>query len=68
MGRQKNHIETETFTVSTTPQVVADLEELVCSGYYGKNVAEAAEYVMKESLKRIVLDADFNRLKKRRKQ
>jgi len=44
--RQRNHIPTETFTISTTPHVIAELETLVETGHFGKNVAEAAERII----------------------
>ena len=68
MGRDKNNVETKVLTVSTTPQIVADLEELVSTGYYGKTAAEAADRVIAASLKKIVLDEEFNRLKRRKRR
>ena len=46
MGKGKNLIGTETITVSTTKPVEEYLEELVGTGEFGKNVAEAAERVI----------------------
>jgi hypothetical protein len=38
-------------TISTTPQIRSYLEALVTLGVYGKNPAEAAEQLIKESLR-----------------
>ena len=46
MPRGRNHVPTETFTISTTPHVIAELEILVETGHFGKNVAEAAERII----------------------
>jgi hypothetical protein len=44
--RPRNHVRTETLTISTTPHVVCELESLVETGHFGKNVAEAAERII----------------------
>lgn len=44
--RQQNQIPTETFTVSTTPHVLRELERLVATGHFGKTPAEAAERIV----------------------
>jgi len=69
MGRPKNDLETETFTVSTTPQVVAYLNDLVSTGLYGKNKAEAAGKLIVKSLEMepFVLEEKLRQLKKRRR-
>jgi hypothetical protein len=46
VARQQNQIATETFTVSTTPHVVRELERLVATGHFGKTPAEAAERIV----------------------
>ncbi len=46
MPRQRNHLPTETFTVSTTPHVIAELQRLVKTGHFGKTHAEAAERII----------------------
>ena len=43
MPRTPNKVKTVTITVSTTPPIFDYLEELVGSGLFGKNAAEAAE-------------------------
>jgi hypothetical protein len=44
--RQQNQVPTETFTISTTPHVVRELERLVATGHFGKTAAEAAERIV----------------------
>lgn len=44
--RPRNHVPTETLTISTTPHVISELESLVETGHFGKNVAEAAERII----------------------
>lgn len=46
VARQQNQVPTETFTVSTTPHVVRELERLVTTGHFGKTAAEAAERIV----------------------
>jgi hypothetical protein len=43
MPRTPNSVKTITITVSTTPPVHGFLEQLVATGLFGKNPAEAAE-------------------------
>jgi len=43
MPRTRNTVKTITITVSTTPPVYRHLTDLVASGLFGKNPAEAAE-------------------------
>ena len=51
MARKRNRIPTVTITISTTPQIRTYLDRLVTLGVYGKNSAEAAEQLIKESLR-----------------
>lgn len=51
MARPKNAAETIQLTLSTTPQVKQLLEELSCSGYYGKNAAETAVILLTEKIR-----------------
>lgn len=53
-GRNRNQLETEQITLSTTPIVVAYLQELVLTGLYGKNHTEAAERVLAATLESMV--------------
>jgi hypothetical protein len=50
MARQPNQLPTATLTVSTTPQVLLELERLVATGHFGKNTAEAAERIISSYL------------------
>lgn len=51
MARGTNDLPTETVTLSTTPQVVMYLHALVSTGLYGKNVAEAAEQLLTQTIR-----------------
>jgi Arc/MetJ-type ribon-helix-helix transcriptional regulator len=52
MPRNHNKIETKKITISTTPKIVEKLRELVASGFYGKNEADAAERLLAKELER----------------
>jgi len=52
MPRSPNPLPTVTITVSTTPQVHRHLARLLSTGLYGKNVAEAAERLIAQSVER----------------
>lgn len=54
MPRQKNDIETDTITISTTPHVRGYLEQLVTTGLYGKNPAEAAERLVTRQIEALL--------------
>lgn len=54
MARGKNVAGTVTITVSTTAEVKQYLELLAGGGLYGKNAAEAANFVLSESLRGLV--------------
>jgi hypothetical protein len=54
MPRQPNKIETTQFTVSTTPPIRKLLEDLVATGLYGKNIAEAAERLIADSIRQLI--------------
>lgn len=51
MPRTPNTVRTVTLTISTTPPVYEYLEQLVATGLFGKNPAEAAERLIADSLK-----------------
>jgi hypothetical protein len=53
MARSKNKADTVTITLSTTPQIRDWLEALVADGFYGKNVAEAAERLIAEKIREL---------------
>jgi|HubBroStandDraft_3_1064219.scaffolds.fasta_scaffold34701_3 hypothetical protein len=63
MARQRNTIRTETLTLSTTPHVRTYLRQLLATGLYGKNDAEAAERLLTR-----VLDDLLERGRLRRKE
>jgi hypothetical protein len=50
MPRKRNDLSTVPVTLSTTPQVVSYLKQLLKTGLYGKNTAEAAERVLAQTL------------------
>jgi hypothetical protein len=54
MPKARNILDTEQFTVSTTPQITAYLDQLVLTGFYGKNYAEAAERLIADVLRGFV--------------
>ncbi len=54
MARSKNVAGTVTITVSTTAEVKQYLELLASGGLYGKNAAEAANFLLSESLRKLV--------------
>lgn len=54
MPRMPNTVKTVTITVSTTPPVHAYLEQLVKTGLFGKNAAEAAERLISKGIEHYV--------------
>ncbi len=60
MPRKPNELKTEPLTIAATPQVVAYLKQLLKTGFYGKNPADAAERLLARTLERMV---DAGRLK-----
>ena len=56
MARKKNVAGTVAITVSTTAEVKQYLELLSAGGLYGKNPAEAANFLISESLRTLVKD------------
>jgi len=52
-GRPPNKLETVSFPISTTPQVKAQLLQLVETGHYGKTETEAAEKLITQALERL---------------
>jgi len=50
MARKPNDLETAPVTVSTTPQVIRYLRQLLKTGLYGKNTADAAERLLSRTL------------------
>jgi hypothetical protein len=54
MPRKENSLPTSTTRISTNPVIRGYLEELVLTGLYGKNVAEAAERLITQELRRLI--------------
>jgi hypothetical protein len=63
MARSENTIPTKLTKVSTNPLIREYLEELVLTGLYGKNAAEAAERLVSQELRRLI---DAGQLKPKR--
>lgn len=68
MARSRNSADTVLVTVSTTPLIKALLEELVRSGFYGKNGAEAADRLLSEKLRELLEEGSDLSLKLREAQ
>jgi hypothetical protein len=56
MARTRNPVQTVKLGLSTTPQVVADLEALAKTGKFGKNASEAGEELLRLKLREIELE------------
>lgn len=54
MPRPRNDLKTEPVPISTTPQVVQWLKELMRTGFYGKNPPEVAERLLARTLEDMV--------------
>jgi hypothetical protein len=61
MPRKPNKLETVSIRVSTTPQVQAHLGDLVDTGLYGKNVAEAVERLVSRRLEDLIKEGFIRR-------
>jgi hypothetical protein len=66
MPRSRNSLPTVTITVSTTPQVRRHLTRLLSTGLYGKNVAEAAERLIAQSVERKTIEGVLAGARRRR--
>ena len=51
MARDSNAVRSKTLRLSTTVQVLAFLDQLARTGFYGKNRAEVAEQILRSSLR-----------------
>ena len=56
MTRPRNAVNTTRLQLSTTPQVVADLEVLVKTGKFGKSASEAGEELLRLKLREVELE------------
>jgi hypothetical protein len=63
MSRTKNQLDTVLITVSTTPPIKRYLEQLVPTGLYGKNIAEAAERLLARSIDQLLRDETLKKAK-----
>jgi hypothetical protein len=63
MARSPNLLPTATITVSTNPQIKAYLSELVPSGLYGNNEADAAERLLARAVEQLIRDGSLKRKK-----
>lgn len=63
MPRKPNELETVPITLSTTPQVVGYLKQLLETGLYGKNTAEAAERLLTRTLQEMLGNKQLSRRK-----
>lgn len=56
MPRSPNALPTVTITISANPRIKAYLAELVPSGLYGKNEADAAERLLARAIDDLIRD------------
>ncbi|MDF3071833.1 MAG: hypothetical protein K0R38_7434 [Polyangiaceae bacterium] len=56
MARTRNPVETVKLGLSTTPQVVADLEALARTGKFGKTASEVGEELLRLKLREVELE------------
>lgn len=54
MARSPNPLPTVSITISTNPQIKEYLSELVPSGLYGNNEAEAAERLLAKAIEGLI--------------
>jgi hypothetical protein len=54
MARSRNPLPTVAITISTNPQIKSYLSELVPSGLYGNNEAEAAERLLAKAIDSLI--------------
>ena len=64
MARPPNDLQSVELRISTTPQVVALLKQLVICGLFGKNAAEAADRLLSEKLRGLVADGTLKNAKR----
>ena len=66
MAKSRNLVTTEQITISTTPQIVLYLQQLVLTGLYGKNNAEAAERLVARGVENLVREGTLRPLRHRK--
>jgi len=66
VAKSQNLVTTEQITISTTPQIVLYLEQLVLTGFYGKNHAEAAERLVARGVEHLLQEGTLKPLRHRK--
>lgn len=61
MPKRRNSIVSNKISLTTTPVVLAYLEQLVAGGLYGKNNAEAAERLLARGIEALIKDGSLQR-------
>jgi hypothetical protein len=61
VARAPNNVKTVGIHISTTPIIQQYLEDLVASGLYGKNMAEAAERLVGRGIEGLIRDGSLHR-------
>ena len=61
MPRLPNKVKTVTITVSTTPPVYRHLSDLVATGLFGKNPADAAERLITRGVEQFLAEGTLIR-------
>ncbi len=56
MPRTPNPVDTEPLKLSTTPEVCTELDHLLATGLFGKTRSEAAEQLLRERVRQLVLE------------
>lgn len=66
MARTRNPVQTVKLGLSTTPQVVADLEALAKTGKFGKTGSEVGEELLRLKLREVELEGWLQSTKTKR--
>jgi hypothetical protein len=59
MARPPNELPSRELRISTTPQVIDLLKQLVAQGLSGKNTAEAADRLLSEKLRQLIAEGSL---------
>ena len=59
MPKPKNLLPTKEIRLASNPQVFYMLRQLVATGLYGKNEAEAAEQLVRQELRRMATNGEL---------
>lgn len=60
--KPKNRLETESVTASITPGILALLEKLTDTHFFGRNVNETASQILSAEVKRIAMSGELDAL------